>query len=153
AALTLATVVRLDANAFLEITADLALTAGARAGVVYDFYGPATYKFIVLDQQAGSVLFGHVNHGARAIDEVVAWSLAAGATYSLLVTIKGASVSVVINGAFVRSRAYNAALAAGRFGLIVEQGAAAVSRMRVRTDSQAASVVAPAARMALAASK
>lgn len=110
------------------------------AGVVYDVYSADEFKFIVLDQAAGTVLFGHVTGGARVVDEVVAWALVAGASYSMLVTIKGASVSLVVNGAFVRSRAYYAALADGRFGLLVLEGSAGFERLRVRTDSADAAV-------------
>src|SRR5690606_35574547 len=49
-AIALATVERLDANAYLEITADISLVAGTSAGVVYDVYSDGTYKFILLDQ-------------------------------------------------------------------------------------------------------
>ncbi|MCA1784304.1 MAG: DUF1080 domain-containing protein, partial [Intrasporangiaceae bacterium] len=140
-ALALATIERLDANSYLEITTVISLEAGARAGVVYDYYGPGSYKFIVLDQAAGTVQFGHVAGGVRTVDEVVAWTLTAGESYAMLVTIKGASVSLVLNGAFVRSRAYNAALADGRFGLIVEQGTAGFDSYRVRTDSEAVAVL------------
>ncbi|NMM32681.1 MAG: hypothetical protein HHJ13_01515 [Phycicoccus sp.] len=143
-ALALAAVGRLEANAYLEITAKISLGAGARAGVVYDFYGSGSYKFIVLDQAAGAVVFGHVVGGKRVVDDTVAWTLRAGASYTMLVTVKGASVSLVVNGAFVRSRAYNAALADGRFGLIVEKGAAQAASLRIRTDSAGAAVISPA---------
>jgi hypothetical protein len=135
AAVTLANLgASLEANAYLEITAAITLTAGARAGVVYDFYGASDYKFIVLDLTAQAVVFGHVAGGRTVVDETVSRALTAGVMYTLLVTIKGASVSLMVNGAFVRSRAYNAALADGRFGLLVATGTAKFDAIRVRTD-------------------
>ncbi|HEX5857107.1 MAG TPA: hypothetical protein VFY91_03265, partial [Microbacterium sp.] len=122
------------ANAYLELTASLVLTAGAKAGVVYDFYSSSDYKFLVLDLVAKAVVFGHVAGGRAVVDETVSWALTAGVTYTMLVTIKGASVSLMLNGAFVRSRAYNAALADGRFGLLVTAGSAKFDTLRVRTD-------------------
>jgi hypothetical protein len=124
----------LEANAYLEITAALTLAAGARAGVVYDFYGASDYKFIVLDLAAQAIVFGHVAGGRTVVDESVSRALTAGVMYTLLVTIKGASVSLMVNGAFVLSRSYNAALADGRFGLLVAAGTAKFDALRVRTD-------------------
>jgi Ca2+-binding RTX toxin-like protein len=135
AAVTLANLgASLEANAYLEITASVTLTAGARAGIVYDFYSASDYKFIVLDLAAQAVVFGHVAGGRTVVDETVSRALTAGVMYTLLVTIKGASVSLTVNGAFVRSRAYNTALADGRFGLFVAAGTAKFDAIRVRTD-------------------
>ena len=134
-AVALAALERLEANAFLEITATLTLAAGARAGVVYDFYSDTEYKFITLDVAAQAITFGHVSEGSRVADLTVPWALNAATAYTLLVTIKGASVSLVLNGAFVRSMAYNSALADGYLGLIVGAGSASADSFRVRTDS------------------
>ena len=124
----------LEANSYLEITATLRLAAGSVAGVVYDFYSLSEYKFIVLDLASQSVIFGHVTGGAWVVDEVVARTLVAGQAYTMLVTIKGASVSLTLNGTFIRSRAYNAALADGAVGLLVRSGSASYDSVRIRTD-------------------
>ncbi len=122
------------ANAYLELTTIVSLTAGSRAGIVYDYYSATDYKFIVLDQAAQAVLFGHVAGTQTVIDDRVARTITAGVAYTLQVTIKGASVSLTVNGAFVLSRAYNAALADGRFGLLVPAGSARFESLRIRTD-------------------
>lgn len=124
----------LAANAYLEITAAVALTAGARAGIVYDFYSASDYKFVVLDQATQTLVFGHVVGGRVVVDETVRCTLTAGVTYNLVLTIKGASVSAQLNGAFIRSRSYNAALADGTFGLYVAAGSAKFDSFRARTD-------------------
>ena len=124
----------LSANAFLEITAAVALAAGARAGVVYDYYSLSDYKFIVLDAATQAVVFGHVVAGQTVVDASIARALTVGLVYTMLVTIKGASVSLVLNGAFILSRAYNAALADGRFGLVVAAGTGSFRSLGVRTD-------------------
>jgi Ca2+-binding RTX toxin-like protein len=124
----------LSANSWLELTTIVTLGAGARAGIVYDYYGAGDYKFIVLDLAAQTVVFGHVAGGRSTVDQTVAKALTAGMKYTLMVTVKGASVSLQINGAFVLSRAYNTALADGRFGLIVPAGSAKFDSLRVRTD-------------------
>ncbi|AQX15768.1 hypothetical protein BCR15_08365 [Tessaracoccus lapidicaptus] len=60
--------------------------------------------------------------------------LVAGADYTMVVTIKGASVSLELNGSFVRSMAYSAALADGRVGLVVGSATASYDSVRIRTD-------------------
>ncbi len=137
-AVALASIPPLDPNAYLEFTAVVRPGAGARAGVAYDVYDATTYKFVVLDLAAQAVVFGHAAGGARVVDETIARSLVAGTLYTMLLTIKGASVSLALNGTFIRSRAYNAALADGGFGLLVGAGSAGVESVRVRTDSTAA---------------
>ena len=136
----------LDANSYLEITATLRLGAGARAGVVYDLYSAREYKYIALDVAGRAVVFGHAVGGTLVNDLVIPWTLAAGAWYTMLVTIKGASVSLVLNGAFIRSMAYNSALADGDFGVVALAGTVVVDTLRVRTDGYSPpSAVAPAA--------
>lgn len=75
-----------------------------------------------------------MTHGTWKVDEVVSQTLEAGVSYTMMVTIKGASVSLVLNGQFIRSRAYNAALADGRTGVLVAAGSASFGSYRVRTD-------------------
>jgi hypothetical protein len=90
------------------------------------------------------VLFGHVAGGVSVVDQSVTKDLAVG-SHTLLVTIKGASISLVIDGVFVASRAYNAALADGRFGLYADAGTARFDSLRVRTDGITSPIAAPLA--------
>src|SRR5690606_1785566 len=123
----------INPNAFLELTATLTLLPGAIAGMVYDLYDARTFKFVLLDLAGQSVVFGHMRDGQLVIDQRVSRALTAGTAHTMLVTLKGASVSVMLNGFFVASRAYNAALADGRFGLLVTAGSASFDALRVRT--------------------
>lgn len=131
----------LDANSFLELTTTVQLGVDGIAGLVYDFYSADEYKFILLDVVSQRVVFGHVTDGGWVIDQVVAQNLEAGQAYTMLVTIKGASVSLVLNGTFVRSRAYHSALADGRVGVTVASGTAEYESFRLRTDGYDAPVV------------
>ena len=126
----------LSPNAFLELTAAFTLGSSARAGIVYDYWGLGDFKFVVLDQAAQAVLFGHVADGRAVIDQTVRITLSAGALHTLQLTLKGASISLLLNGAFIASRSYNAALADGRFGLLVVAGTALFDRLRIRTDGE-----------------
>lgn len=80
------------------------------------------------------MIFGHVTRGSWSIDQTVSQVLVAGADYTMVVTIKGASVSLELNGSFVRSMAYSAALADGRVGLVVGSASASYDSVRIRTD-------------------
>ncbi|WP_353083073.1 calcium-binding protein [Tessaracoccus lapidicaptus] len=124
----------LEANSYLEITASLRIAEGGIAGLVYDFYSLDEFKFIVLDVATQTVIFGHVTRGSWSIDQTVSQVLVAGADYTMVVTIKGASVSLELNGSFVRSMAYSAALADGRVGLVVGSATASYDSVRIRTD-------------------
>ena len=129
---------QLSANAFLELTGKLSLDAGGFGGIAFDAYGIDDYKFAALDIAGQRIVPGHVSRGTLVIDASVARSLAAGTTYTVLVTIKGASVSVVVNGSFAKSMAYNSALADGSFGFLARTGTVHVDELRLRTDGYSA---------------
>ncbi|HKJ56933.1 MAG TPA: Calx-beta domain-containing protein, partial [Nitriliruptoraceae bacterium] len=139
---------RLEANAYLEVTIDLRLSAGGAGGFFFDAYGDDDYKFVVLDLAAQQVLIGHVAPGrGRTVDAAQSLSMTAGTPLVLLVTIKGASISAQVNGAFGGSWAFNSAVADGAFGLLVEAGTMTVDDVRVRTNGligTAATTSAPA---------
>ena len=60
-----------------------------------------------------------------------------------MVTLKGASASVTLNGTFMVSTGYNAGVVDGRFGLMSRGGDATFTSLRVRTDDGAMTGVSP----------
>ncbi len=131
---------RLSANAYLEITARVAVDANGFAGVAFDGYDVDDYKVVALDVAGKRIVIGHVTpRSGFVVDAAVPWTtLAAGTFYTLVLTIKGASITVTLNGALVRSYAYNSALADGGLGLYARTAAVHADQIRIRTDGLAA---------------
>lgn len=125
---------QVSANAYLELSAKLTLDAGVLGGISFDGYSRTDHKVAALDLAGQRVLLGHVTASGLVVDAAVAWALVPGTAYTVVVTLKGASVSVTVNGALALSRAYNSALADGRFGLYVRGGRLRADDYRVRTD-------------------
>ncbi len=129
---------RLAANAYLEVTATLAVEVGGVGGVAFDGYGSDDVKLALLSHDAQQVIVGHISpRGGFVADLVVPWVIVAGQSYVLQVTIKGASISIVVDGSFVRSMAYNSALADGAFGVATLAGVISVDELTLRTDGLA----------------
>jgi len=83
-------------------------------------------------------VFGHVDpKRGRQIDWAVAWDFEAGHDYDLSLVLKGASVSVTINGAMAGSWGYNSAVVDGEFGVLTRDGSTSFDRVRIRTDDPA----------------
>jgi Ca2+-binding RTX toxin-like protein len=131
---------QVSANAFLEITARIMVSAGGSGGLFFDAYAADDHKFVLLDLAAQAVTIGHVAPGrAAVVDASVAMALASDTWYTVVVTIRGASVSVLVNGRFGGSWGFNSALADGELGLLAVVGPLQVDRVRVRTDGLATS--------------
>jgi Ca2+-binding RTX toxin-like protein len=128
--------VQIRASSYLELTVGLR-TAGI-AGFVFDRYAEDDYKFVALDVTTGRVLIGHVSpRSGYRVDFAVARTLAAGADYTLQLVLKGTTLSVVVNGQFVVSFAYNGIVVDGLFGLAAWSGTASFDNFRLRTDDPA----------------
>jgi hypothetical protein len=127
---------RLASTSWLQITAKVA-TAGI-AGILFDGYADAAYKFAVIDIPGQRVLLGHFDtrHG-WVVDAALSMTLVAGQAYTLDVQLKGASASLSVNGVFAVSTGYNAGVVDGTFGLLTRSGSATFASIRVRTDEPA----------------
>jgi hypothetical protein len=129
---------RLASNAYLEVMATVVVGASGVGGVAFDGYGTDDVKLALLSHDAQQVIVGHISpRDGFVADLVVPWVIVAGQAYVLQVTIKGASISIVVDGSFVRSMAYNSALADGAFGVVSLVGAIRVDELTVRTDGLA----------------
>ncbi|WP_206521912.1 hypothetical protein [Mesorhizobium sp. M7A.F.Ca.CA.004.04.1.1] len=126
----------IGADAYLELTAKLK-TAGT-AGIVFDYYGANDYKFVTLDVVGQKVLVGHVtSKGGTVIDQSFARTLSSTTDYDVQLTIRGAALSITVNGAFVGSYGFNAAIADGEFGLVTGNAGASFDRLQIRTNASA----------------
>jgi hypothetical protein len=127
---------RLTATDWLEVTTTVATSA--TAGLAFDEYAVDDFKFAVLDVAAQRVSLGHLTaRGGWVIDTSVAWKLTAGTQYTLMLTLKGTSASLTVNGAFALSYGYNAGVVDGQFGVLSRQAPASFTSLRIRNNDSA----------------
>ena len=128
--------VQIRASSYLELTVSLRTTG--IAGFVFDRYSADDYKFVALDVTTGRVLIGHASpRSGYRVDLAVARTLTAGTDYTLQLVLKGTTLSVVVNGQFVVSFAYNGIVVDGLFGLAAWSGTTSFDAFRLRTDDPA----------------
>jgi Ca2+-binding RTX toxin-like protein len=126
----------LSANSLLELTATIG-TQG-RAGIVFDYYGPDNYKFVVLDVHSDLLVIGHsTDRDGITTDAVVGGSFEAAVDYDLAVTLKGLTVSVAVDGDVLAGYIYNGVIVDGGFGLIGFDAALSCDAVNVKTDDSA----------------
>ncbi|MGZ4378037.1 MAG: FIMAH domain-containing protein, partial [Gaiellaceae bacterium] len=133
----------LSANSYLELTGTLSTTG--TAGFIFDQYAANDYKFAVIDVRSGKASIGHVDPRRGLIMETtVARSLLAGTDYTLVVTLKGTTASLTVNGQIAVSWAYNAPVVDGAFGLYAQSGNVSADSTRTRANDAAFSAPAGA---------
>ena len=140
----------LAVSSYLELSANV--TAGGRAGFVFDRYGDESFKFVVLDTAAQQVVIGHYTaKKGWENDATLAAVLGAGTTHALDVALKGTTVSVTLDGQVVLGYAFNAATVDGSFGLLATGASASFDNVRIKTDDPQFIATTPANEMAGAA--
>ena len=124
-------------DAYLEL--DTTVRAGTgRQGIVFDYYSPTDFKYAVIDVATDLVVLGHRTAAGWAIDRSVSFALTDGIDHTLKLTLKGASVNVVVDGQTLFGYGYNSALVDGGFGTLttgdghLRQRAGAHQRLQLR---------------------
>ena len=126
----------ISVDSYLEVSTALQTTT--TAGIVFDQYAANDLKFVMLDVSTQRVLVGHIDPRRGYIVETsVAKTLLANTDYQLSLTLKGASVAVTVNGSYVTTWGFNAAVVDGRFGLITRGAQASFDNTRIRTNDRA----------------
>ncbi len=139
-------ITQLKTSSLLDISAKLQ-TAG-RAGIVFDRYSDTDFKWVAIDTATKQVLIGHRTSGGWFVDAVVANNaLSAAAEFTLGVVVRGASVSVTLNGQAALGFVFNAVGVDGRFGLFTRAAGASFDSVTVKTNDPAV----PATQLAAAA--
>jgi hypothetical protein len=140
----------ISSSSYLELQASV--RSIGLGGIVFDYYSPTDFKFVVLDVPGKRVLVGHSDPTRGwTVDTAIAWStLTAGTDYALVLTLKGASVAVSVNGSYVTTWGYNSAVADGKAGTIGRSGTTTFDWFRLKTNDPA--YAAPAAKLVVSAS-
>jgi hypothetical protein len=103
-------------------------------GFVYDRYATDDFKFVT--RSAGKITLGHRTTKGWFTDAVYNnATLAAGTDYALGLILKGTTVSVTLNGQTVLSRAYNAVVTDGDFGLFSRSGVTSFDIVTFKSDA------------------
>jgi len=126
----------LQPNSYLDLQATLRTTA--IGGIVLTRMRRTISSSSRSDVTGQKVIVGHwePNRG-YVIDASVAKTLSSDTDYTLSVTMKGASVSVTLNGSFVLSWGFNAAIVNGAFGVLSQNGTTSFDSFRIRTNDPA----------------
>jgi hypothetical protein len=114
------------------------LKTNAIGGIVFDGGAANRYKFVALDVATQSVIIGHVEPGRGwVVDTSVSRTLSASSDYAVGLILNGTTVSVTINGAFVKSWSFNAPVVDGAVGVLSRGGTTSFDVYRVRTNDPA----------------
>jgi len=126
----------LEPSSYLEL--QTRLRTDAIGGIVFDRYGATDYKFVAIDVVADKVLIGHVDpRRGWVIDGSFTRTLDPGVDYTLWLTMRGASMTVTLNGGLVASWGFNGIVVDGKFGLITRGGTSSFDEARIRTNDPA----------------
>jgi hypothetical protein len=126
----------LNTNSYLELAGKLSTQASG--GFVFDAYGPDEFKFVYANAQTGQVVIGHrTARSGWVIDASAARPVIAGTDFDLGMSLKGSTVSVMVNGQAVVGHAFNAVVVDGGFGVLSRNGSSSFDSVRVRTDDPA----------------
>ena len=108
------------------------------AGLFFDQYSTEDFKFVTLSAATDQILVGH--YTARSgwkIDASLDKVLNAGQDYELEVTLKGTTVSIVLDGQTVLGHVFNGLVVDGNYGLYVRDGAGSFDDVTVVTNDPA----------------
>ncbi|HEX4997264.1 MAG TPA: hypothetical protein VFY29_03510, partial [Terriglobia bacterium] len=120
-----------QSSSMIDLSGKLKVTG--EGGFVFDQYSSTDYKFVTIS--AGKITLGHRTAKGWYVDAVVNnSSIVAGADVTLGVTLRGSVVNVTLNGALVMSRAYNALVTDGNFGLFSRTGTTSFDTVTVKSD-------------------
>ncbi|MGH3372545.1 MAG: Calx-beta domain-containing protein, partial [Nocardioidaceae bacterium] len=128
----------LQFESYLELSTSV--RTSSVGGIFFDAYSETDFKYVVLDVANQRVVFGHRHGGRWVIDASFSRALTAGTDYTVELVLKGASLSVMLNGSFVGSHGFNSAVVDGTFGLLSSSGTLGSGWFRVRTDDPAYAV-------------
>ncbi|MCP4378053.1 MAG: hypothetical protein GY794_18000, partial [bacterium] len=122
-------------NTLLELTAVIQTTG--EAGIIYDLYAADDFKYVSLDVANDEVIFGHhTSRGGWVVDNAVAMTLNSQA-HELTLSLKGTTVSVILDTQAVAGYVYNAPLVDGQFGALTRDSGATFTEYTLKTDDPA----------------
>jgi Ca2+-binding RTX toxin-like protein len=122
-------------SAYLQVDSTFKLVdGGATAGIVFDKYSATDFKWVGMS--TGKLMIGHYTAKAGWVVDltVLRSDIVVGSDVALSIALKGATVSVTLNGTTVASRVYNATLVDGAVGTFTRGGVASFDSFGLKTD-------------------
>lgn len=108
----------------------------AIGGIVFDQYTVDDFKWAAYSKATNQILLGHYTaRDGWVIDKAVSRVLSGEVTLAL--SLKGTTVSVMVNGTVTILHEYNAIVTDGGYGLMARDGAASFNSFTVRSDDPA----------------
>jgi Ca2+-binding RTX toxin-like protein len=111
------------------------------AGLVFDRYSDDDYKFVTLDPSTGALTIGHRVRKKDVNDQVTTVAIPAGADQRLQISLKGLTVTVLLNGVQVATYSFNGDVVDGGMGLLVRSGSASFDATRILIGTQVINAV------------
>ncbi|MCA8884705.1 MAG: hypothetical protein KDA50_13305 [Rhodobacteraceae bacterium] len=106
----------IDSASYLELGATL--DPAGLAGFIFDATSPDRYKFVALDAAGDQVLMGYYTSGRGMVVEASANFTLNNGAHDLILSLKGTTASVTVDGQAVLGHVYNAVTVDGGFGLL-----------------------------------
>ena len=124
----------MGSSSLIDLSTTLRITsATSEGGFIFDAYSATDFKFATIS--VGKITVGHHTAKGWFTDMVVNnASIVVGTDFTLGLTLKGTTLSVSLNGSTVASRAYNALVTDGGFGLFSRTGMTSFDAVTVRAD-------------------
>ena len=120
-------------------------------GITFDQYDTDDFKWAAYSAATSEIMIGHYTaRDGWVVDRSITMELEGDVT--LAVTLKGSTVSVLVNDAAALSHVYNSVVTDGGFGLLAKDGEASFDLFTVRTDDPAFETEADAVQTLMAAS-
>jgi hypothetical protein len=118
-------------DAFLEFEA--LVDSSDPAGLVFDYYNDEDFKYLAIDVATDTVTLGHRTPAGWTTDQTAGLLLDPAIAHHVKITIKGASVTVTVDGQTLFTYGYNSPLVDGEFGLLTT-GSSTFDDVRVKTN-------------------
>jgi hypothetical protein len=123
---------------------DTTLNTESTGGVIFDYYGPTTFKFAAISAESNQIIIGHhTDKRGWSYDAVVDMDIKAGKDYDMEVSLKGTTVSVAVkkagspNWEAMVGYVFNAVVVDGEFGFLTKDSSSCFDEVTIMTDDPA----------------
>ena len=123
-----------SANSFVELGVSLQVSAGGFGGLVFDYYSPTDFKYVAYDATSHGLVIGH--RTARGWFTDATYNLGSRTLGRLTLSIRGTTVSVLVDDVPLLGHVYNSALADGGVGVFARDGTALFDDLLARGDDR-----------------
>jgi len=104
------------------------------AGLVFDYYSDEDFKFVAMIAETDQLVVGHRTSKGWFYDAIYSTEIDVGMDNDLTVSLKGTTVSVMLDGQAVLGHVFNSIVTDGDFGMLSRYGLSAFDYVTVKTD-------------------